>query len=66
MRETGGMNKITIITGAGLRLVIDGASGVSAGPDGRAVIQAGGREVNVELPGTAAVTFLVDEGVRQQ
>lgn len=55
------VNRVTIITEAGLRLVVDGARGVSAGVDRQVVVHAGGREINVDLPPTAAVAFLIDE-----
>ncbi len=53
------MTKITIITES-LRLEIDGARSVSAGPDRPVIIRSGGREINIEMPPTAAVTYLTD------
>ncbi len=56
------MTKITIFTES-VRLEIDGARGVSAGEDRRVVVHAAGREITVELPPTAAVTYLTDNKV---
>lgn len=55
------MNKVTIITGAGLRLLIDGARGVSTGTGRQVVISAVERDINIDLPPTAAVNVIYDE-----